>query len=202
MAGLSEGGNELWSGVQHRYDPAFADIGLRKTPEKSQSGNLSRPGIKPGPSDFAARRANRYSTNMDAVVYETRNFPAQQQFNPVAERHKTWLPSVIVLVSRLPKILQKIHPLEPYSGATCQMARLLQPCSGCLTRSLTTPLQGVNSAKVSSKNYIPTLLHQKEKKKLVGSLAEKKLPTERCSGKNGEREKISRQKKISDDRRH
>ncbi|KAJ4430825.1 hypothetical protein ANN_19416 [Periplaneta americana] len=40
-----------------------------------------------------------------------------------------------------------------------------------------------------------------EKKKLVGSLTEKKLPTERCTGRNGEREKSSRRKK-SDDRRH
>ncbi|KAJ4430920.1 hypothetical protein ANN_19513 [Periplaneta americana] len=34
------------------------------------------------------------------------------------------------------------------------------------------------------------------------SLAEKKLPTEECTGRNGEREKSSGQKKISDDRRH
>ncbi|KAJ4429945.1 hypothetical protein ANN_22149 [Periplaneta americana] len=43
---------------------------------------------------------------------------------------------------------------------------------------------------------------QKEEKELVGSLAEKKLPTEGCTGRNGERVKSSREKKISDDRRH
>ncbi|KAJ4431344.1 hypothetical protein ANN_19941 [Periplaneta americana] len=43
---------------------------------------------------------------------------------------------------------------------------------------------------------------QEEEKKLFGSLTEKKLPTEGCTGRNGEREKSSRQKKISDHRRH
>ncbi|KAJ4445812.1 hypothetical protein ANN_12497 [Periplaneta americana] len=42
--------------------PAFARIGLRKTPEKPQPGNLPRPGFEPGPPGFAARRADRYST--------------------------------------------------------------------------------------------------------------------------------------------
>ncbi|KAJ4430827.1 hypothetical protein ANN_19418 [Periplaneta americana] len=57
-----------------------------------------------------------------------------------------------------------------------------------------------------SSDRVPRKLHNytvfaEEKKKLVGSLTEKKLPTERCTGRNGEREKSSRQKK-SDDRRH
>ncbi|KAJ4433869.1 hypothetical protein ANN_16182 [Periplaneta americana] len=38
----------------------------------------------------------------------------------------------------------------------------------------------------------------KEKKELVGSLAEKKLPTERCTGRNGERENSSGQKMVDD----
>ncbi|KAJ4434574.1 hypothetical protein ANN_23136 [Periplaneta americana] len=41
-----------------------------------------------------------------------------------------------------------------------------------------------------------------QKNKLAGSLAEKKLSIEGCTGRNGEREKSSGQKKISDDRRH
>ncbi|KAJ4434587.1 hypothetical protein ANN_23149 [Periplaneta americana] len=40
---------------------------------------------------------------------------------------------------------------------------------------------------------------QKEKKELVGSLTEKKLSTEGCTGRNREREKSSRQKKMIDD---
>ncbi|KAJ4438552.1 hypothetical protein ANN_14499 [Periplaneta americana] len=43
---------------------------------------------------------------------------------------------------------------------------------------------------------------QKEEKELAGLLAEKKLPTEGCTGRNGKREKSLWQKKISDDRRH
>lgn len=43
------------------------------------------------------------------------------------------------------------------------------------------------------------LTDQEEEKELVGSLAEKKLLTEGWIGRNGERKKISRQKKISDD---
>ncbi|KAJ4435401.1 hypothetical protein ANN_18016 [Periplaneta americana] len=43
---------------------------------------------------------------------------------------------------------------------------------------------------------------QKEKRELAGSLTEKKLLTEGCTGRNGEREKSSGQKKTSDDRRH
>ncbi|KAJ4430020.1 hypothetical protein ANN_22228 [Periplaneta americana] len=43
---------------------------------------------------------------------------------------------------------------------------------------------------------------QEEEKELIGSLAEKKLATEGCTGRNGEREKSSGEKKISDDRRH
>ncbi|KAJ4432302.1 hypothetical protein ANN_20921 [Periplaneta americana] len=42
----------------------------------------------------------------------------------------------------------------------------------------------------------------KETKELSGSLSEKKLATERRIGRNGEREKSSGQKMISDDRRH
>ncbi|KAJ4444695.1 hypothetical protein ANN_06492 [Periplaneta americana] len=42
----------------------------------------------------------------------------------------------------------------------------------------------------------------KDENELVGSLAEKKLPTEGCTGRNGEREESSGQKKISDDRQH
>ncbi|KAJ4442394.1 hypothetical protein ANN_03980 [Periplaneta americana] len=48
--------------------PAFAHIGLRKTPEKKpHSSNLPQPGFEPGPPGFAARRADRYSTDMDCV---------------------------------------------------------------------------------------------------------------------------------------
>ncbi|KAJ4447580.1 hypothetical protein ANN_09587 [Periplaneta americana] len=43
---------------------------------------------------------------------------------------------------------------------------------------------------------------QKEKKELVGSLVEKKVFTDGCTGRNGEREESSGQKKISDDRQH
>ncbi|KAJ4441430.1 hypothetical protein ANN_11285 [Periplaneta americana] len=42
--------------------------------------------------------------------------------------------------------------------------------------------------------------HWKEKKELVGSLAEKKLPIEGRTGRNGEREKSSGQKKISNNK--
>ncbi|KAJ4438920.1 hypothetical protein ANN_14874 [Periplaneta americana] len=48
----------------------------------------------------------------------------------------------------------------------------------------------------SKKNDAET--DQEEKKKLVGSLAEEKLPTEGCTGRNGERENILGQKKLSD----
>ncbi|KAJ4446318.1 hypothetical protein ANN_13013 [Periplaneta americana] len=34
-------------------------------------GNLPRPGIEPGPPGFAARRADRYSTDVDNAVYVT-----------------------------------------------------------------------------------------------------------------------------------
>ncbi|KAJ4444370.1 hypothetical protein ANN_06162 [Periplaneta americana] len=40
---------------------------------------------------------------------------------------------------------------------------------------------------------------KEEKNKLTGLLAKEKLPTEGCTGGNGEREKSSEQKKISDD---
>ncbi|KAJ4446397.1 hypothetical protein ANN_13093 [Periplaneta americana] len=45
-------------------------------------------------------------------------------------------------------------------------------------------------------------VNKEEEKELAGSLVEKKLPTEGCTGRNDEREKSSGQKKISDDRRH
>ncbi|KAJ4447070.1 hypothetical protein ANN_09059 [Periplaneta americana] len=44
--------------------------------------------------------------------------------------------------------------------------------------------------------------YQEEEKELVVSVAETKVPTEGCTGRNGEQEKSSGQKKISDDRRH
>ena len=37
---------------------------------------------------------------------------------------------------------------------------------------------------------------------MAGLLAKKELPAEGCSRRNGKREESSRQKKISDDRRH
>ncbi|KAJ4426733.1 hypothetical protein ANN_26532 [Periplaneta americana] len=43
---------------------------------------------------------------------------------------------------------------------------------------------------------------EEQKKKLTGSLAEKKLPTEGCTENNGERDQSSGQKKIGDDRQH
>ncbi|KAJ4443371.1 hypothetical protein ANN_05039 [Periplaneta americana] len=43
---------------------------------------------------------------------------------------------------------------------------------------------------------------QKDKNKLAVPLAKKELPNERCTGRNGEREKSSEQKKISDDKQH
>ncbi|KAJ4438880.1 hypothetical protein ANN_14833 [Periplaneta americana] len=43
---------------------------------------------------------------------------------------------------------------------------------------------------------------KEEEKELIGSLAEKKLPTERCNGRNGEREKSLGWKKISEDRQY
>ncbi|KAJ4447233.1 hypothetical protein ANN_09237 [Periplaneta americana] len=43
---------------------AFARIGLRENPGKPQRGNLPRLGFEPGPPGFAARRADRYSTDM------------------------------------------------------------------------------------------------------------------------------------------
>ncbi|KAJ4430102.1 hypothetical protein ANN_22312 [Periplaneta americana] len=47
-----------------------------------------------------------------------------------------------------------------------------------------------------------TEANHEQEKEFVGSLDEKKLPTEGCTGRNGEREKSLGQKKISDERRH
>ncbi|KAJ4445427.1 hypothetical protein ANN_07232 [Periplaneta americana] len=54
--------------------PAFARIGLRKTPEKPQLDNLSRPGFEPEPPGFAARRADRYCTVGDLSFEEVEKF--------------------------------------------------------------------------------------------------------------------------------
>ncbi|KAJ4441603.1 hypothetical protein ANN_11459 [Periplaneta americana] len=48
----------------------------------------------------------------------------------------------------------------------------------------------------------PQVCRVNQEKELAGSLVEKELPTEGSTGRNGEREKNSGQKKISDDRRH
>ena len=50
------------------------------------------------------------------------------------------------------------------------------------------------------KNYAGT--DKEEEKKLAGPLAKKRLPDEGCSRRYGKREEGSRQKKISDDRKH
>ncbi|KAJ4431644.1 hypothetical protein ANN_20243 [Periplaneta americana] len=47
---------------------------------------------------------------------------------------------------------------------------------------------------------IRTKIKKEEKKELAGSMTEKELSPEECSGRNGEREKNLWQKKISDDR--
>ncbi|KAJ4427912.1 hypothetical protein ANN_23921 [Periplaneta americana] len=62
------------------------------------------------------------------------------------------------------------------------------------------PLLALCDDFLSTKNDAET--DQEEDKELGGSLAEKKLPFEGCNGRNGEREKSSGQKKISDDKRY
>ncbi|KAJ4440837.1 hypothetical protein ANN_10684 [Periplaneta americana] len=57
---------EMSPGSSTESYPAFAHVGLRENPgKKPQPGNLSRPGIEPGPPGFVARRANRYFTGVD-----------------------------------------------------------------------------------------------------------------------------------------
>ena len=51
-----------------------------------------------------------------------------------------------------------------------------------------------------SKNNAGT--DEEEKKKLAGPLAEKELPAEGCSRRDGKREESSLQKNISDDTQH
>ncbi|KAJ4431853.1 hypothetical protein ANN_20459 [Periplaneta americana] len=66
--------------------PAFAHIGLRKTPGKPQSGNLPRRGIEPGSPGFAARRAGRYSTGVvdrDLDIKEKRHEQNQSNGNEI-----------------------------------------------------------------------------------------------------------------------
>ncbi|KAJ4449359.1 hypothetical protein ANN_00757, partial [Periplaneta americana] len=67
LAIISDNADEMSPGSSTESYPAFARIGLRKTPEKPQPGNLPRPGFEPGPPGFAARRADRYSTGVDLL---------------------------------------------------------------------------------------------------------------------------------------
>ncbi|KAJ4436996.1 hypothetical protein ANN_17128 [Periplaneta americana] len=67
---------------------------------------------------------------------------------------------------------------------------------------VTCPDRESNPGHLVSRPDALTVTPQKEEIELVGSLPEKKLPIEGCTGRNGEREKSSGQKKISDDRRH
>ncbi|KAJ4450987.1 hypothetical protein ANN_02422 [Periplaneta americana] len=63
---LTRGDNagEMSPGFSTESYPAFARIGLRENPgKKPQPGNSLRPGFEPGPPGFAARRADRYSTD-------------------------------------------------------------------------------------------------------------------------------------------
>ncbi|KAJ4431153.1 hypothetical protein ANN_19748 [Periplaneta americana] len=51
--------------------------------------------------------------------------------------------------------------------------------------------------------YVRAAMNLREEEKELGeSVAEKKLPTEGCTGRNGEREKSSGKKNVPDDRRH
>ncbi|KAJ4437755.1 hypothetical protein ANN_13693 [Periplaneta americana] len=67
---------------------------------------------------------------------------------------------------------------------------------------VTCPDRESNPGHLVSRPDALTVTPQEGEKKLVGSLAEKELPSEGRSGRNGEREKSSGQKKITDDRRH
>ncbi|KAJ4432031.1 hypothetical protein ANN_20645 [Periplaneta americana] len=63
LASECDNAGEMSPGSNTEIYPAFIHIGLRETLGKNpQQNNSSRPGIKPRPSGFAARRANRYST--------------------------------------------------------------------------------------------------------------------------------------------
>ncbi|KAJ4441667.1 hypothetical protein ANN_11525 [Periplaneta americana] len=95
------------------------------------------------------------------------------------------------------KLQQKRHPREKFQKKAASLTPLdielkIEPWD----------IQDVKTVVVQwvKKNYAET--DQEEKKKLVGTLAKKKLPTKECTGRNGEREKSSGQKKISDDKRH
>ncbi|KAJ4439577.1 hypothetical protein ANN_07704 [Periplaneta americana] len=77
------------------------------------------------------------------------------------------------------------------------------PVSGCagvfIVRLATTGLlstsRTINKPAQPDTGSVASAEH-KEKKELVGSLADKKLPTEECTGRKGDREKSSVQKKI------
>ncbi|KAJ4434164.1 hypothetical protein ANN_16486 [Periplaneta americana] len=83
-----------------------------------------------------------------------------------------------------------------------EMKRLpdISDCEDRMNRAL----ERLLAKKKNAKKKNDAEIDQEEKKELAGSLAEKKLglPTEGCTGRNGEREKSSGQKKISDDRRY
>ncbi|KAJ4449056.1 hypothetical protein ANN_00451 [Periplaneta americana] len=56
--------------VQHRKLPSICSYWVEGKPQKKpQPGNLPRPGIKPGPPGFAARRTDHYSTGVDMKCF-------------------------------------------------------------------------------------------------------------------------------------
>ena len=57
-------------------------------------------------------------------------------------------------------------------------------------------------ARKSGRKKDNTGTDKEEEKKLAGPLVRKELPAEGCSGRYGNWEESSRQKKISDDRQH
>ncbi|KAJ4451699.1 hypothetical protein ANN_03169 [Periplaneta americana] len=66
--GLRENRKNPNQGTAPKITHHLLVLGGRKTPEKPQPGNLLRPGFEPGPPGFTARRADRYSTDVDLIT--------------------------------------------------------------------------------------------------------------------------------------
>ncbi|KAJ4446657.1 hypothetical protein ANN_13354 [Periplaneta americana] len=106
--------------------PAFARIGLRENPGKNL--NLSRPGFEPGLPGFAARRADRYSTDVDIFMYlDILIFIAAQRLfrhhynihrnNPIPSAYaiRTWIQNF----EETDSALRKKSPDDPTSSSSC-----------------------------------------------------------------------------------
>ncbi|KAJ4449874.1 hypothetical protein ANN_01280 [Periplaneta americana] len=180
-------------------------INLAQNRDRCEGGNEPPGSLKtiskfPGCSDVESGAARRRTFDpMDMLSFVVggsamhRGLSTRLMYSRT-HRHDTTVHDIIRLL--IPALYKnQSDSLMAADGYCHHLCKLMEPGDNAVT--------SVTSLKFGTpRNDAEKETDEKEEKKLAGSLVGEKLASEGCTGRNGEREKSSGQKKISDDIRH